>query len=105
MPSEFRTKNLAIEFARLCLKLKVPFSLQDQLHRAACSIPLNLSEGSARHTPKDRHKFYRTALGSFREVETLLEILKITENDLEVSRKQLAGSLVNLCKATQQPAK
>jgi four helix bundle protein len=100
MPSEFRTKNLAIEFAKHCLKLNVSAALKDQLHRAAYSIPMNLNEGAARHTPKDRHKFYRIALGSFREVEIILEISEIKYEQIGTLRSQLGGSLVKLCKAT-----
>ena len=97
---EFRTKDLAIEFTQLCLKIETPFALGDQLQRALYSIPMNLNEGSARHTKKDRHKFYRVALGSFREVEVILQILEIRDPAIEKLRRKLAGSLVNLCKAT-----
>jgi four helix bundle protein len=100
MPPEFRTKNLAIEFAKICLKLKVPLALQDQLQRAVYSIPMNLNEGAARHTRKDRYRFYRIALGSFSEVEIILDITEIEGQQLVTVRKQLAGSLVNLCTAT-----
>ncbi|MBI3534569.1 MAG: four helix bundle protein [Deltaproteobacteria bacterium] len=38
------------------------------------SIPLNLAEGSAKPTSPDRRKFYFIALGSLREVQTLLAL-------------------------------
>ena len=64
---------------------------------------MNLNEGSARHTSKDRHRFYHIALGSFREAEIILEIAEIKDPQIENARKQLAGSLVNLCK--QRPSR
>lgn len=100
MPSEFRTKNLAIEFAKLCLIIKTPQYLDDQLKRAACSVALNLSEDSAKNTKKDRHRYYRIALGSFRETETILDIIGTNDKELIKLKKYLAGSLVNLCKST-----
>jgi four helix bundle protein len=100
MPPEFRTKNLAVEFAKICLKIKTPQYLGDQLKRAACSVALNLSEGSAKNTKKDRHRYYRIALGSFRETEVILDIIGARDKELVELKKHLAGSLVNLCKST-----
>lgn len=100
MPPEFRTKDLSVQFAKLCIKIKTPIYLSDQLQRAACSVTLNLCEGAARHTKKDRNKHYRIALGSFREAEAIIELIEIKNPDLMKLKNHLAGSLVNLCKAT-----
>ena len=65
----FRTYQAAIRFYRECEGLKMPYRLRDQLLRAASSIVLNLAEGSAKESEKDRLRFYRIALGSLRECQ------------------------------------
>ena len=70
----FRTHSLAVQFYKDCQGLKLPGAARDQFDRALLSIPLNLAEGSAKPTPKDRRKFYFIALGSLREVQTLLSL-------------------------------
>ncbi len=62
------------------------FGLSSQTQRAAVSIPLNISEGSAKLSNKDFSGFLRFSLGSSRELETVLIIAKnlsyISEEDL-----------------------
>jgi four helix bundle protein len=50
-------------------------AIRDQLERASLSIVLNLAEGAAKPTVKDKRKFYSTAYGSIREVQAILRIL------------------------------
>lgn len=94
----FRTYNLAIEFYHQAKSAKMNGALKSQYERALLSIPLNLSEGSAKPTAKDRRKFYYIALGSFREVQTLLQIQNNT--DLLVCAYRLGAHLYLLCKNT-----
>ena len=54
-------------------------SIKDQLERASLSIVLNLAEGSAKTTAKERARFYSIAYASLRETQVLLEILEQTE--------------------------
>ncbi len=70
----FRTYELAKEFYKACqgLNFKAPF--KDQFDRALLSIVLNLAEGSAKPTRKDRKKFYAISLGSLREVQVILDL-------------------------------
>ena len=51
-----------------------PLPLKDQFTRPLLSVPLNLAEGSAKSTAKDRRRFYRISLGSLREVQTILNL-------------------------------
>lgn len=60
------------------------FGLTSQLRRAAVSIPANIGEGFGRNSRKDFARFASIALGSAREVETLLLIaieIKLTNSD------------------------
>ncbi len=50
------------------------FALLSQARRAAISVPLNLAEGSIRHSKADFAHFIRFSLGSLVEVMTCLEI-------------------------------
>lgn len=101
MQSNFRTYNAAVLFASECRKLNSPLDLQDQLNRASASIALNLKEGSARHTAKDRHRFYRTAFGSFRECKAIFDIIQVHDETLLDLKDALGASLNLLCKATR----
>ena len=95
----FRTLNLAIEFYQHAKSLKLPNKhLQDQFDRALISVVLNLGEGSAKPTAKDRRKFYHISLGSFREVQTLL---LLTDNKVLIQDSDSLGAhLYKLCKNT-----
>ena len=103
----FRTLNLAIEFYQHAKSLKLPNKhLQDQFDRALISVVLNLGEGSAKPTAKDRRKFYHISLGSFREVQTLLLLHSKTFRSERLAFSLMKGSgslgahLYKLCKNT-----
>ena len=74
MLNNFRTYQLAVEFYRRCQEVKAPGFLKNQLLRASGSIALNLSEGTAKPTPKERQRFYGMAFASLRECQTALEL-------------------------------
>jgi four helix bundle protein len=59
--------------------LKTKHYIKDQLERATLSIVLNLAEGSGKPTKAEKRRFYSIALGSVREAEALLRILKQAE--------------------------
>ena len=69
-----------------------------QFHRASLSIVLNLAEGSAKPTAKDRRKFYRIGLGSLREVQAILDIIGHIQLIKEADK--LGAFLYKLCKNT-----
>ena len=70
----FRTYNLARDFYRLVVPLKLVRPLRDQLHRAAASIGLYLAEGYGRQTLADQRRFFAIALGSVRECQAVLDL-------------------------------
>ena len=94
----FRSYQLALQLYRECRGLRVPAHLKDQLMRAASSVSLNLAEGSAKPTVKDRLKFYNIAFGSLREAQAIIELEHET---LEVIRERadiLGAHLYRLCR-------
>jgi len=95
---QFRTLNLAIQFYKDAKNLKLPRPLKDQYDRALLSVVLNLSEGNAKPTARDRRKFFYISLGSLREIQTLLQITE--NNELLLDSDSLAAHLYCLCKRT-----
>jgi four helix bundle protein len=77
MLTNFRTYQLALNFYKLAKTIPLAPYLRDQLLRASSSIVLNLAEGSAKPTKKDRIKFYCIAFGSLREVQAITEMENI----------------------------
>lgn len=53
----------------------IPGYAKDQLGRASLSIMLNIAEGSAKFSNKDRRNFYVTARGSTFECAALISFL------------------------------
>ncbi len=62
----FRTLELAIEFYQLGQSVELPKHLKDQFDRASSSISLNLAEGNAKFSYKEKARVYQIAYGSFR---------------------------------------
>ena len=71
---KFRTLELAKAFFKNCQKIKLRGAMKDQFERASLSVVLNIVEGAAKPTKKDRAKFYAIAYGSLKETMTLLEL-------------------------------
>ncbi len=101
MITNFRTYDLAVEFYRLTLSLRLPRHLKDQMSRAASSIALNLAEGDVRPTTADRRHFFSIAFGSLKECQAILSLLPAAEPaTLELADK-LGASLYRLVKNTR----
>ncbi len=66
---------MALALYRKCEQIPAKPHFKDQLQRAALSVVLNLAEGSAKPTAKERRRFYSIALASLRETQSLLTIL------------------------------
>jgi four helix bundle protein len=71
-----RGMELAVGCYRLAAALRrnKHGSLASQLQRAAVSVPANIAEGKGRGSKREYARFLTVALGSLREVETLIEI-------------------------------
>ena len=98
MMTKFRTYQLALDFYQTCKPIRLPIHLKDQLMRASSSIALNLAEGSAKPTHKDRMKYYSIALGSLREIQAIISLEQVSE--LESGADPLGASLYKLTHCT-----
>ena len=66
------------------------FGLVNQIRRASVSVPVNISEGAARNSPRDYIRFIRISFGSLSELETLLLIgARLGMIDIETLRPVL----------------
>lgn len=92
----FKTLDLAVEFYDQAVKLDIVGHLRDQLHRAAASIPLNLSEGNAKGSAKGKRNFFHMAYGSLRECQVIFRLLKVEDVTVLKTADQLGASLYKL---------
>lgn len=76
--------------------------MKDQLNRASLSVVLNLSEGSAKTSLKDRKRFYEIAFASHRETQTLFDLIE--NQELILISDKLAGGLYNLIRSLKTEA-
>ena len=93
--NQFRTYQLALELAKDCRGIRLKGPYESQFQRAVLSIALNLSEGSAKKSAKERRRFFETAFGSLREVQTIVEVLDLSE--LRGKCDRLAAHCYRLC--------
>jgi four helix bundle protein len=95
--SNFRTFQLAVTFYQQCEQLKCASHLKNQLLRAASSVVLNLSEGSARAGDADRKRFYNIAFASTREVQAILVLVPHASQSILSASDSLGASTYRLC--------
>ena len=73
--------NVAVEYVTVAYELARTLPnghsrLQDQMLRAAASIPLNIAEGSGEFSRPEKARFYRMARRSAMESAAVLDILE-----------------------------
>ena len=74
---KFRTLELAISQYQEIKKLKLKGEVRSQIQRAALSVCLNLQEGNAKISQKDRRRFFNIAYASQCEVQLVLKLENI----------------------------
>ena len=97
--NSFRTLDLAKDYYQLSRHLKLPAHLKDQFLRSSSSVALNLSEGNAKMSEKEKLRFYEIAHGSFRESVTILDLENIEDKQIREVADRLGASLYKLTRA------
>ncbi len=92
----FKTLDLASAFYTEVTKLEIKGHLRDQLLRAASSISLNLAEGNAKASAREKRHFFQTAYASFRECETIFRLSGMEDSNLLAIADRLGASLYRL---------
>lgn len=95
----FRSYHLAVAVFREAKALQLPAYLKDQCLRAASSVILNLAEGSGKESPADRKRFYQIALGSTRELQSILDLADRVPDSLRSNADGLGACVYKLCRA------
>ena len=99
----------AIEFVawstQLAREKRIKGVVLDQFKRAMVSIPLNIAEGTGKHTPKDKARFYDIARGSALECGACLDVLVamdfVGESEIESGKGLLMEIVAMLTSLTR----
>ena len=90
-------------------RIPTKMAVYNQLDRASTSIPLNIAEGTAKHTIPDRCRYFDTARGSAVECAACLDILitkrVLTMDDIQLGKEMLLAimpMLIGLIRANSQ---
>lgn len=97
--STFRTLDLAIEYYQISKGIKLPGHLKEHFLRSSSSVSLNLSEGNAKVSKKEKLRFYEIAHGSFRESLTILPLEGIVNEKIYEVADRLRASLYKLTRS------
>jgi four helix bundle protein len=97
MLSNFRSYQLATEFYWRCETIRCRQHLKLQLLRASSSIVLNLAEGDERSGPRDRVRFFQMAMGSARECQAILKLIRADDQTTKMA-DNVAKTIFALCR-------
>ena len=92
----FRTLDLATDFYHKVDNIKLSGHLREQLLRAASSIALNLAEGNAKSSVKEKKRFYQIAYGSLKECQAIFKIGRVNQQDVLGCADHLGASIYKL---------
>jgi four helix bundle protein len=80
-------------------------NLRDQLDRASTSISLNIAEGAARRSPRDKAHFFAIARGSAAECAAIVQLLasrgRIADKEAAQARSQVVRIVSMLVRLEQ----
>jgi four helix bundle protein len=93
---KLRCLKEATELYQMVKKIRLRPFMKDQLLRATSSIALNLSEGNARRTLKDKRRFFNIAYASTREVQTICTLEG--HDDIFKKADHIGGMIFCLCR-------
>lgn len=96
---KFRTLELAIDFYDKAEQLSLVGHFKDQLMRASSSIALNLAEGNAKISVKEKKRFYQMSYASLKECQTIFQLIKNTDKNVEQAADQLGAHIYKLLKS------
>jgi four helix bundle protein len=99
--AEFQTLKLAKEYYQIGKSIKLPKGLKDQFTRSSSSVALNLAEGNAKSSKRDRLRIFEIARGSFLESKTILELEDVKDQNLLKIMDRLGAALYKLTKSLQ----
>ncbi len=95
----FRTLELAIEFYGLVEKCEIKGHLRNQILRASSSVSLNLAEGNAKSSTKEKKRFYQISYASLQECKIIFKLAKFEDKVLIDTADKLGAWLYNLLKS------
>ena len=97
--AEFWLLDMAIDFDKKAQKLRIRPTLKKQLDKAASSIGLNLAEGNAKYTQREKRRYYQTAYGSAKECRAIFRMASLDGSEIDKLADRLAAGLYRLVKS------
>jgi len=96
MLKNFKTFQLSVQFYHQCQALHLKHHLKDQWVRASSSVVLNVAEGNAKASLKDKKKFFNIAYASLKECEAILYLSQKPPQALLLHADHIGGCLYKL---------